>query len=167
MLDRRRSRPLACVSGDVHDAGMQKDNAPAFDFTESINTTVSKVSTEESIVWHLRGVEKLRIEKDGFFVDGRAVDIGNVERHDQEVYRAFREWLDGARVDLRSPEERGKDIDALKGEERADIVRYIRAQPERTLHRESLATEIGDGMHLRVPEKHAEPVRDVAHHDCG
>jgi hypothetical protein len=37
--------------------------------------------------------EVLKVTPEGFFVRGRAVDVEDVDQHDREVYRAFREFL--------------------------------------------------------------------------
>lgn len=37
--------------------------------------------------------EMLRLSPEGFFVEGRPVPIDDLEEHDKEVYRVFKEWL--------------------------------------------------------------------------
>lgn len=45
---------------------------------------------DRSVKFHVGGEERLRIDKDGFYVDGRLV------ANDLEIYEAFKDWLNQA-----------------------------------------------------------------------
>jgi hypothetical protein len=38
----------------------------------------------------------LQVTPKGCFIEGRPVDVGDIEEHDQAVYKTFKQWLQNA-----------------------------------------------------------------------
>lgn len=45
------------------------------------------------LIFTIEGEEVLRISPEGFSVSGRRLDLGDLEAHDREVYRALKHFL--------------------------------------------------------------------------